>query len=79
MSARRINMLMMKSAHLHDEIEKEQKRPYPDRMRLLRLKKLRLSIKDKICHLFPRDLHSWEKAAMNPAHVYADKAYRKRA
>ena len=52
MSARRFESLVYQSATISNEIEKEQKRPRPDWMRLLRLKKLRLAIKDKLTNLF---------------------------
>lgn len=51
MSARLFKSLLYKSAQLDETIEREQKRPLPDRFRLLRLKKLRLAIKDRLQRL----------------------------
>lgn len=48
MSVEYFKSLLMKSAQIQKEIEKEQSRRWPDRMRLLKLKKVRLSIKDRI-------------------------------
>lgn len=39
---------------LDEEIRRELKRRFPDRMRLLRLKKLRLAVKDRLYRLVPR-------------------------
>ena len=36
---------------LEDEIGRELKRPFPDRFRLLRLKKLKLKVKDRLHRL----------------------------
>lgn len=38
---------------LDDEIQRELKRRFPDSIRLLRLKKLRLAVKDRLHHGFP--------------------------
>ncbi len=51
MSARLFQSLLYKSAQLDETIEREHKRPLPDRFRLLRLKKLRLAIKDRLQRL----------------------------
>lgn len=40
--------LFTKAAKVQTEIEREQRRRIPDRFRLLRLKKLRLQLQDKI-------------------------------
>ena len=39
---------------LDDEIGRELKRRFPDTMRLLRLKKLRLAVKDRLFRLVPQ-------------------------
>ncbi len=39
---------------LDDEIRSELKRRFPDSIRLLRLKKLKLSVKDRMYRQFPR-------------------------
>jgi hypothetical protein len=38
---------------LDDEIRRELKRRFPDSIRLLRLKKLRLAVKDRLHHGYP--------------------------
>lgn len=48
MSVKYIKSLLFKSAHIQREIEKEQSNRWPDRLRLLRLKKVRLAIKDRL-------------------------------
>jgi len=51
MSPNHLKSLLTKSAELEHAIEKEQARPLPDTIRLLKLKKLRLLIKDRISRL----------------------------
>jgi uncharacterized protein YdcH (DUF465 family) len=51
MSVKLFQSLLYKSAQLDETIEREQKRPLPDRFRLIRLKKLRLAIKDRLHRL----------------------------
>ncbi len=48
MSFRRFKSLLLKSAQIDVQIEREHKRTWPDWLRLLKLKKLRLMIKDRI-------------------------------
>lgn len=48
MSLKLLKSLFFKSAKIQEEIDREQKRVWPDTIRLLRLKKIRLSIKDRI-------------------------------
>jgi len=48
MSAKRFRSLLFKSAQLQQEIDKEHSRRMPDWMRLLKLKKLRLAMKDRM-------------------------------
>lgn len=48
MSFRYLRSLLFKSASIQHAIEREQRAPHPDWMRLLQLKKLRLVIKDKL-------------------------------
>ena len=48
MSVRHFRSLLYKSAQIEKEIEKEQNRRLPNWMRLLKLKKIRLSIKDRM-------------------------------
>lgn len=51
MSVRRFKSLLYKSSKLQAEIIKEQKRPKPDWLRLCRMKKLRLVMKDKMLEM----------------------------
>lgn len=48
MSAKHLKSLLLKSAKVQREIEREQRRRMPDWLRLLKLKKVRLVIKDRI-------------------------------
>lgn len=48
MSFRHFKSLLFKSMQIEIQIEREQKRPWPDWIRLLKLKKLRLMIKDRL-------------------------------
>ena len=48
MSVRLFKSLFYKSTLIQQEIEQEHQRPWPDRFRLLKLKKIRLSIKDRL-------------------------------
>lgn len=48
MSFRHFKSLLFKSAQIQQEIEREHQRRWPDWMRLLKLKKLRLAIKDRM-------------------------------
>lgn len=44
----RISSLLYKSSRLQQQIDAEQKRPRPDWLRLMRLKKLRLRLMDRL-------------------------------
>jgi uncharacterized protein YdcH (DUF465 family) len=48
MSVRHFKSLLFKSSRLQQEIEREQQRVAPDRMRLIKLKKIRLLIMDQL-------------------------------
>lgn len=48
MSVQHFKSLLFKSAQIQEEIEKEHRRRWPDWMRLLKLKKIRLAIKDRL-------------------------------
>lgn len=54
MSLQYFKSLLFRSSRIQEEIEREQKRRAPDSMRLLKLKKLRLVIKDRMQELFHR-------------------------
>jgi hypothetical protein len=51
MSVRYLKSLLVRSAKIQEHIEHEQKRRWPDQFRLLRMKKIRLAIKDRIMRL----------------------------
>jgi len=51
MSLKHFKSMLMKSAQIQRAIEHEQQRRWPDWIRLLRLKKVRLAIKDRIMRL----------------------------
>lgn len=57
MSVQHIKALLFRSAQLQQEIEKEQKHRWPDTLRLLKLKKLRLVLKDRIERLVKENVH----------------------
>jgi uncharacterized protein YdcH (DUF465 family) len=48
MSPKYLQSLLTKSAAINQEIAREHRAPQPDSLRLLRLKKLRLAIKDTL-------------------------------
>lgn len=52
MSIEYFRSLLYNSSRIQQEIEKEHQRPWPDWTRLRKLKKLRLSIKDRMEWLF---------------------------
>lgn len=60
MSVQHFKSLLFKSAQIEEEIVKEQSRPRPDWMRLLKLKKIRLSIKDKLYRIAQKGRSSSE-------------------
>ena len=51
MSEKHIHSLLYKSAQIQNEIDKEHARLAPNRYNLIRLKKLRLKIKDRIMRI----------------------------
>lgn len=51
MSVRLFKSLLYKSTQIQQEIEQEHQSVWPDRFRLLKLKKIRLSIKDRLQRL----------------------------
>lgn len=51
MSVRLFKSLLFKSTQIQQEIEREQAKVRPDRWRLIKLKKLRLAIKDRMARL----------------------------
>ena len=51
MSFKKLKSLLFKTARIQEEIDRENSRKAPDTFRLLRLKKIRLAIKDQILRL----------------------------
>ena len=51
MSRKFLDYLKREHARLEDSIERERKRPGPDRLQLARLKKLKLAVRDQIAGL----------------------------
>lgn len=51
MSVQLMTALLMRSAKIQQKIENEQRRRWPDGIKLIKLKKLRLSIKDRLLRL----------------------------
>lgn len=54
MSVQKFKALLFRSALLQKEIERETKHRLPDWIRLLKLKKLRLAVKDRMTKLLRR-------------------------
>lgn len=63
MSTRFFKSLLLRSASLQREIEAEYARPKPDSLRLLRLKKLKLLVKDRLHRL----MRTTRNSALVPA------------
>lgn len=57
MSVQHFKSLLFKSARIQKEIDKEHQRRWPDWMRLLKLKKLRLAIKDRMEKIIYQSAH----------------------
>lgn len=66
MSVQHFKSLLYKATQIQREIEKEQSRRLPDWMRLLKLKKLRLLMKDKLRQFSERDPKGISYANMQP-------------
>lgn len=58
MSVKLLKSLLFKSARIQREIEQEQQNRKPDSFRLLKLKKIRLMIKDRLQRLIALHQHS---------------------
>ena len=57
MSVKYFKSLLLKSVQIQQEIEKEQNRRWPDWIRLLKLKKIRLAIKDRMERIVQRGIY----------------------
>ncbi len=69
MSVQHFRSLLFKSTQIQQEIEKEQNRRLPDWMRLLKLKKLRLAIKDRLQEIARQGAQSRGTNRMQPAMI----------
>ncbi len=67
MSVRLFKSLLFKSAQIQQEIEQERRRRWPDSFRLLKLKKIRLSIKDRLQRLVEMHASATERRQLQPA------------
>ncbi len=67
MSVQHFKSLLFKSARLQQEIDREHQRRWPDWMRLLKLKKLRLAINDRMQRL----LDQGSNGALQPVRIKA--------
>jgi len=61
MSVQHFKSLLFKATQIQQEIVKEQSRRLPDWMRLLKLKKIRLAIKDRMQEIAKNSKHSRAK------------------
>lgn len=67
MSIRLFQSLLFKVSHLQQQIDREYKRPAPNWLRLLKLKKIRLAVKDRIHRLICSKSTAGMKFACSPA------------
>lgn len=68
MSFRYFKSLLLKSMQIDEQIELEQKRPGSNWIRLLKLKKIRLKIKDRLHQLMQRQ--RYHAPALLPVNAY---------
>ncbi len=69
MSFKLFKSLLLKSSLIQKEIDQEHKRVWPDRFRLIRLKKIRLSIKDKLHSIIFNGVYGKEtRLKIHPTH-----------
>lgn len=73
MSVRLFQALLFKSSQIQQKIEEESRRRLPDTIRLLKLKKLRLRIKDRLLRLIDR----YDPAHLSPLKIQPIKVERK--
>jgi hypothetical protein len=69
MSVKMLKNLLLKSSRLQIEIEQEQKKLLPDRFRLIKLKKTRLFIKDRLRALISRSAQGSGLMSMQKSHA----------
>jgi len=63
MSVNHFKSMLFKSAHLQSEIDREYQSRWPNWLRLLKLKKLRLAIKDRIEKLVKKQMDLARRSA----------------
>ncbi len=66
MSVRLFKSLLFKSAQIQHLIEQERFRRLPDTLRLLKLKRIRLKIKDRLQHLLEMPKEAIQRTQMKP-------------
>lgn len=69
MSVRLFKSLLFKSTQIEQEIEQERQRRLPDTFRLIRLKKIRLSIKDRLQRLIDMHHQAVKGAQLQPEFI----------
>lgn len=69
MSVQHFKSLLFKSARIQEEIEREQNRRWPDWMRLLKLKKIRLAIKDRMTRILYQNSYGYDIGTLRPVKV----------
>ena len=74
MSVQYLKSILRKKNIIQKEIEKEQRRRWPNWMRLLKLKKLRLALKDKLRDVAWPNYKSASRGNMQPAMVRTKRA-----
>lgn len=74
MSIQRIKSLLFRSKKIQKEIENEQKKLWPNWLRLVKLKKLRLFIKDSIKNMSLNQSH----LRLQPARIGTRRSFKKR-
>jgi len=65
MSLKLFKSLLFKSLRVESEIQKEYKKPWKDHLRLVRLKKMRLQIKDQIKRLVRGSVRRFDSRSGN--------------
>ena len=77
MSVQHFKSLLYKATQIQREIEKEQSRRLPDWMRLLKLKKLRLLMKDKLRQFSERGQRGMPYGSMQPIPIRSNHKYKR--
>jgi uncharacterized protein YdcH (DUF465 family) len=67
MSAAHVRSLIIRASTVQDQIRREQSATQPDWVRILRLKKLRVALKDRIVAIALRAAHPPRQPSLAPA------------